>query len=693
MGDCRLAVDIGGTFTDVVLEVPGARHSCKVLTTPDAPERGVVDGVLRVLDIAAVAPARIALTVHGTTLATNAIIERRGARTALLTTRGFRDTLAFAYGHRFDQYDLSLVRPEPLIERPLRFEAAERMAADGSVLLELDEIELRATAKELREQDISSVAICFLHAYANNAHELRAAAILREEIPGLYLSLSHEVCPEIREYERTATTASNAYVQPLMAGYLGKLEDALKAIGVTCPLLLITSAGSLTSIETAIRFPIRLVESGPAGGAIFAQNVARELGADQAIAFDMGGTTAKIVLVNDYEPRHSRSMEVARAHRFLPGSGIPLRIPVIDMIEIGAGGGSIAHTDALGQIAVGPESAGSVPGPACYGQGGTKPTVTDADLLLGKLDPARFAGGKIALHRTAAAEAVAQSIGESLGFEESAAAAGITEIVDENMANAIRVHAADNGDQVETRTLVATGGAAPLHAARIAQKLGIPRVVVPSGAGVGSAHGFLQAPIAYQAVRSRVVALHDFDAQTVNAIFADLRAEAEAILKLASPERTYRERRYSDMRYQGQGHDLSVEIPGRAYTANDGKELEACFHSVYRKFYNRTIPNLCAQALTWTLILSVDSDGVRSSPVATETSGAAMARNTSPVFDAGIGGFVDANVFDRVDLMSGQTFAGPALVVEEQTTTYVPPGFTGQISAGHHLVLDQQEDV
>ncbi len=336
------------------------------------------------------------------------------------------------------------------------------------------------------------------------------------------------------------------------------------------------------------------------------------------------------------EPRHSRSMEVARAHRFLPGSGIPLRIPVIDMIEIGAGGGSIAHTDALGQIAVGPESAGSVPGPASYGLGGTKPTVTDADLLLGKLDATRFAGGKIALHRTAAANAVAQNIGETLGFEESAAAAGITEIVDENMANAIRVHAADNGDQVETRTLVATGGAAPLHAARIAQKLGIPRVVVPSGAGVGSAHGFLQAPIAYQAVRSRVVALHDFDAQTVNAIFADLRAEAEAILKLASPERTYRERRYSDMRYQGQGHDLSVEIPGRAYTTEDGKELEACFHSVYRKFYNRTIPNLRAQALTWTLILSVDvrrRREVRQS--LRKRSGAAMARNTSPVFDAG----------------------------------------------------------
>lgn len=689
MGDCRLAVDIGGTFTDVVLETPDARQSCKVLTTPDAPERGVVDGVLRVIEIAGIAPGRIGLTVHGTTLATNAIIERRGARTALLTTRGFRDTLAFAYGHRFDQYDLSLTRPEPLIERPLRFEAAERMAADGSVLLPLDEAALRATAQSFREQEIRSVAICFLHAYANNAHELRAAQILKTQLPQLYVSVSHEVCPEIREYERTATTAANAYVQPLMAGYLGKLGGALNGIGVVCPLLLITSAGSLTSIETAIRFPIRLVESGPAGGAIFAQNVARELGAGQAIAFDMGGTTAKIVLVNDYEPRHSRSMEVARAHRFLPGSGIPLRIPVIDMIEIGAGGGSIAHVDGLGQIAVGPESAGSVPGPASYGLGGQLPAVTDADLLLGKLDPARFAGGKIALDRAAASRAVAAALGERLGFEDSTAAAGITEVVDENMANAIRVHAADNGDQVETRTLVATGGAAPLHAARIAQKLGMPRVVVPSGAGVGSAHGFLQAPVAYQAVRSRVVALHDFDAQAVNNIFAELRAEAEAILQLASPDKKYRERRFSDMRYQGQGHDLNVEIPARIYDASDGKALEACFHAVYRKFYNRTIPNLRAQALTWTLVLSVDPAGAASPDAISAVSSLAAPSGSQAVFDAGLGAFVQAGVFDRMHMKPGQGFAGPALIVEEQTTTYVPPGFTGAISANGHLVLDQ----
>ncbi|MGE3244804.1 MAG: hydantoinase/oxoprolinase family protein [Beijerinckiaceae bacterium] len=691
MQDCRLAVDIGGTFTDIVLEHPGGKTSGKVLTTPEAPEKGVASGIAQVLRQAGAGPDRVSLVVHGTTLATNAIIERRGAKTALLTTKGFRDTLAFAYGHRFDQYDLSLTRPEPLIDRSLRLEADERMAADGSVLRPLDEAALRATAADLRARGIKAVAVCFLHAYANGAHEARAREILLAEAPGLYVSLSHEVCPEIREYERTSTTVSNAYVQPLMAGYLGKLGGTLQELGIVCPLLLITSAGSLTSIDTAIRFPIRLVESGPAGGAIFSQHVARELGAREAIALDMGGTTAKIVLVNDFEPRHSRAMEVARAHRFLPGSGIPLRIPVIDLIEIGAGGGSIAHVDALRQIAVGPESAGSVPGPACYGLGGSKPSVTDADLVLGKLDPSYFAGGRMKLDSERAKAAVDDAIGAPLGFATDTAAAGITEIVDENMSNAIRVHAADYGDRVETRTLVATGGAAPLHAARIAQKLGIPRVVVPAGAGVGSAHGFLQAPVAYQAVRSRVVSLREFDAGQVNAIFDELRGEAEAVLRLASPGRSYTERRFSDMRYQGQGHDLSVEIPARRYGAEDGQVLQERFLEVYRKYYSRTIPNLAAQALTWTLILSLDRPATASPAPLAAGSGEPPVKAHTSVFDAGVGGFVEAKVYDRAAMPPGCSFAGPALVVEEQTTTYAPPGFAGSMTAGGHLVLDRSE--
>jgi N-methylhydantoinase A len=704
MKDCRLAVDIGGTFTDIVLEYPGGTDTGKVLTTPHAPENGVADAVQLVLEKSQVSPERIGLVMHGTTLATNAIIEKRGAATALVTTEGFRDTLAFAYGHRFDQYDLSLTRPKPLIERRLRLEVPERMAADGSVLKPLDEGAIVSIGRQLHANNIASVAISFLHSYANGAHEARTRDILLEQNPGLYVSMSHEVCPEIREYERTVTTSANAYVQPLMAGYLTQLQNTLTACGVACPLLLITSAGSLTSIETAIRFPIRLVESGPAGGAIFGQHVARQLATREAIAFDMGGTTAKIVLINDFEPRHSRSMEVDRAHRFLPGSGIPLRIPVIDMIEIGAGGGSIAKLDQLRQIAVGPESAGSDPGPACYDHGGEKPAVTDADLVLGKLDPDNFAGGRFPLNESRARAAIDATIAGPLGFNTVAAAAGITEIVDENMANAIRVNAADHGDQVENRMLIATGGAAPLHVARIAQKLSIRQIVVPAGAGVGSAHGFLQAPVAYQAVRSRVLSLQEFDAGLVNAIFDELRSEAEAILQIAAPGGEYRERRFADMRYQGQGHDLNVEIPARRYTADDSSVLEQRFHEVYRKNYNRTIPNLRGQALTWTLVLFAARDHTPDLPGHGEDKAPEEGSNTQQqagiqrqikiqrqVFDTGLGALVEAHVVQREGIAAGQTINGPALVIESQTTTYIPPGFHAMKHESGHLILEETQ--
>ena len=691
MASHRLAVDIGGTFTDVVLEFTDRTVSGKVLTTPDAPEKGVVDGISQVLSSTGIGPEDISMVLHGTTLATNAIIERRGARTALLATEGFRDTLEFAYGHRFDQYDLELVRPDPLIERPLRLEVPERTAADGSILKDLDEDAVRSVAERIKSGNIESLAICFLHSYANGTHEARACEILKQQCPDLFVSVSHEVCPEIREYERTSTTVANAFVQPLMARYLTGLDSNLSAIGIKCPLLLIMSAGSLTSIETAIRFPIRLVESGPAGGAILGQHIARELGVRQSIAFDMGGTTAKIVMLNDFEARHSRSMEIARAHRFLPGSGIPLRLPVIDMIEIGAGGGSVTSLDQLQRISVGPESAGASPGPACYGLGGESPTVTDADLILGKLDPAEFAGGRMKLDVDGAGVAIDRGIGKTLGLGIREAAAGIAEIVDENMANATRVHAADNGDRVETRVLIATGGAAPLHAARIAQKLSIDKIVVPAGAGVGSAHGFLKAPIAYEAVRSHVIFLNDFDAQLVNSIFEDLRREAEAVLRLAGRSTGFAERRYADMRYQGQGHELSVEIPSRQYKGNDGDVLEQSFHETYKKHFNRTIPNLGAQALTWTLVLSFAKQENTFHPAAEALVAVnADIKGNREIFDIGLGKAVMADVIDRQTAPVGATFTGPAVVTEEQTTTYVPPGFSGMINVNGHLIIERR---
>jgi N-methylhydantoinase A len=477
-----------------------------------------------------------------------------------------------------------------------------------------------------------------------------------------------------------------------MATYLGKLDAGLRELGARAPLLMIMSSGSLTSVETAQRLPIRLVESGPAGGAILARQIAIKLGASRSVALDIGGTTAKIILLTNYEPRHARSMEVARAYRFLPGSGLPLRIPVIEMIEIGAGGGSIAHIDELGRVAVGPESAGSAPGPACYGLGGERPTVTDSDLLQGKLDPDAFAGGTMRLDVGAARAAVEAHVGQPIGLGWADAAAGVCEIVDENMANATRVHAADAGEELESRVLIATGGAGPLHAARIAEKLGMSTVVVPKAAGVGSAFGFLKAPIAYEAVHSQIAHLAQFDAAAVNRIFADLRAEAEKVVRLASGGRALRERRFADMRYRGQGHELGVEIPARTYRNEDGAELTESFEAQYQKNYGRRIPNLSVEALTWTLVLSAEDDETADGHAETDPapSEAPVLRLTR-VFDAEVGDFVEAKVISREAARPGARFEGPALVVEDQTTIWTPTSFEGRISAGGHVILQRKQ--
>ncbi len=688
---CRLAADIGGTFTDIVLEMPHGFVSEKVLTTPQAPEQGVLTGVRQALARARVTPEAIEVAIHGATLATNAIIERRGARTALIATQGFRDTLEFAFGHRFDQYDLLMQRPEPLAPRPLRFEAPERIGADGSVLLSLDEAAVRALAKQLRDSKIESAAICYMHAYRNPAHEARTRDILTEELPGLYISVSHEICPEIREYERASTTVANAYVQPLIASYLGRLSEGLLAMGIKAPLLMIMSSGSLTSVETARKYPIRLVESGPAGGAILGQHVARQVGANRAIALDMGGTTAKIVLLNEYQPRHARMMEVARVHRFRAGSGLPLRIPVIDLIEIGAGGGSLASVDSLGRIVVGPRSAGASPGPACYSLGGKEPAITDADLLLGKLDPENFAAGTMRLNEARAREAIDMHVAAAIRTDAPTAAAGIVEIVDENMANATRVHASDHGDEIESRTLIATGGAAPLHAGRIARKLGIDRLVIPVGAGVGSAHGFLRAPVAYEAVASHVMSLKSFNLQAINALFARLRAEAHDIVNLGVGYGDIVERRFADMRYRGQGHDLQVELPVRDYGPGDGESLARLFDEAYLRVYNRTIPGLSVEALTWTLELSrapPQSPGEQTSLRVVH--GVAKPSGQRSVFDADLGARVDAGVYHRNALQPGAVFTGPALIIEDQTTTFAPSAFDCAVSEHGHLILTRR---
>ena len=684
----RLAVDIGGTFTDLVLALPGRAFSAKVLTTRDAPERAVLDGAREILGRAGLEAAGLGLVIHGTTLATNALIERKGARTALVTTDGFRDSLEIAYEHRFEQYDLYMERPEPLVPRPWRLEVPERMAADGSVLLPMDEGAVERIGERLAGEGIEAVAVCFLHAYRNDAHERRAREILSRFLPESAVAISSEVCPEIREYERASTTVANAYVLPLMEGYLQRLEEGLRGLGSAAPLLLMMSSGGVTTVETARRFPVRLVESGPAGGAILAQLLSAENGIRRALAFDMGGTTAKIALIDDFQPQQARHFEVARAARFVKGSGIPVRIPVIDMVEIGAGGGSIARVDALRRITVGPDSAGSAPGPACYGGGGALPTVTDADLLLRWIDPARFAGGKIALAPERAEAAVRDGVAGEVGMPVEQAALGIAEIVTETMASAARVHAVENGKDTADRVLIAFGGAAPLHAARLAQKLGIRRVLVPVGAGVGSAHGFLGAPIAYEVVRTRLLRLSDFDAEAVNALFDDMRAEAEAVVRLGV-RGELREVRTAFMRYRGQGHEVAVALPAERYGPDGGARLHAAFEDAYREMYGRVIPKLEAEALTWTLSLSEPK------PLPARLAEPEPAPAPDPVgrrtlVDPVAGEEVEAAVFAREALRPGARIVGPAVIVEAETSTLVPRGFTAALNAGGHILMERE---
>ncbi|MGE0410162.1 MAG: hydantoinase/oxoprolinase family protein, partial [Amphiplicatus sp.] len=600
MNKARLAIDIGGTFTDVVLEDTTGRVTAKALTTPEAPQRGVLAGVEEALAKTGRALSDIGVVIHGTTLATNALIERRGAKTALLTTEGHRDALEMAYENRFEQYDVNIDRPAPLVPRWLRLPVRERMDRHGRALIPLDEESVGAALSALDAEGVESVAIGYLHAYANPAHEERTAEIVAKARPDLSLTLASEVAPEIREYERLSTAVANAYVRPLMARYLTGLQRDLKARGFDGGLLMIASGGGLTTLDNAARFPIRLVESGPAGGAVLAAGIARALSLDALLSFDMGGTTAKLCLIDNYEPQTARSFEVDRRYRFKKGSGLPVRIPVIEMVEIGAGGGSIAHVDAMKRLRTGPESAGAAPGPACYGRG-ARATVTDADVALGKIAPERFAGGSIALDAEAARAAIAADVAAPLGFEGDVAAHAVAEIVDETMAAAARAHAIEWGKDLAARAMVAFGGAAPLHAARLADKLGLDRVIVPAGAGVGSAIGFLLAPPSYEVVRSRPTRLDAFDGAALDALFEEMREEARGVLAPATGGAALTETRAAYMRYRGQGHEIAVGLPPERLAPTG---LAALFEDAYRALYGRTIPGMEFEALTFALTLS-----------------------------------------------------------------------------------------
>ncbi|WP_436102082.1 hydantoinase/oxoprolinase family protein [Pararhizobium sp. LjRoot238] len=687
--NCRVGVDIGGTFTDIALDLDGALHSTKVLTDYTAPERAILTGVKSVAEMAGIKLSDIDILIHGTTLATNALIERRGAKTAFVTTEGFRDVLEMRTENRFEQYDLNIVLPPALIGRVDRFTVRERIDASGKTLLPLDTSSLAPLIDTIAAGDYESVAIGFIHAYVNGAHEVQVREALLSRLPHLSVSISSEVSPQMREFERFNTVCANAYVKPAIKSYLDRLVISLKEIGVGCPVYMIHSGGGIVSVESASEFPVRLVESGPAGGAIFAADIARRYGLDTVLSFDMGGTTAKICLIENQVPKTAKTFEVARTYRFRKGSGMPISIPVVEMVEIGAGGGSIAGIDAMRQIRVGPHSAASEPGPACYQRGGRNPTVTDADLILGKLDPDNFAGGAIPLSIAAARNAMEREIGANLKLDADGAAYGTCEMVDENMANAGRVHTVENGKNISDFTMITFGGAGPLHAARLCEKMGISTFLVPPGAGVGSAIGFLRAPFGYESVRSAVFNLSNFDTAGANRLMIAMQDEALSFVSGGLDAGSPIIDRIVFMRYAGQGWDIPVALPFNGFDETSAGHIRDLFLAEYERFFGRAIDGLEIEIVSWSVKASSPlPDVARVAEV--EGRRTMEPRTRRRLFDAGSRSFLDAGIHEREGLSPGDIVNGPAVIVERETSTVLTSSFAATVQTDGCLLITRR---
>ena len=674
----RVGVDIGGTFTDLIAfdARTGALSIGKTLTTPGEPAQGVIAGLGETLAIAGMGPEAVGGVVHGTTLVTNALIERKGAVTALLTTRGFRDAIEIRREGRYDLYDLFIEMPAPLAPRRRRFEVDERVLATGAVHTPLDPAQIPALVRAIRASGAEAVAVSLLHAYRNPAHERLLGAALAEQAPELVVSLSSDVVPEIREYERTSTTLANVYVRPLVERYLRQLEARLRELGAAAaPLFVMLSSGGTATVETACRFPIRLIESGPAAGALAAAYYGALTARPNLLSFDMGGTTAKACLIDGGEPLVAADFEVARVYRFKRGSGLPVRVPVIEMIEIGAGGGSIARVDTLGLLKIGPDSAGAEPGPACYGRGGVAPTVTDADLVLGYLDPRFFLGGRMPLD-TNAATAALQRIAEPLGMSVVEAAWGIHQVVNENMAGAARIHAVERGKDPRAYPVFAFGGAGPVHAYRVARILGTPELIVPLGAGVTSALGFLVAPLAFDFVRSYFSPLDSLDWTQADALVCAMEEEGVATLARAGvPREALTFRRTAEMRYKGQGHEVAIPLPDGPLVVATRPALEAAFASVYRGLYGRVAEGVPLEILTWRVVVSGPRPSLDLRDMGGHTTPVADARKGErAIYLPEAGGFAAVPIYDRYKLASGASFPGPAIVEERESTTIVGGG-------------------
>ncbi|HET9661548.1 MAG TPA: hydantoinase/oxoprolinase family protein [Thermomicrobiales bacterium] len=675
MDGTRIGIDIGGTFTDFLLfdGATGRFSIAKTLTTPDEPARAVSTGIGQLSDQTGLPVERVEQIVHGTTLVTNALIERKGAVTALITTKGFRDALEIAREHRYDLYDLFLEPPTPLVPRYLRLEMDERILSDGSISTPVDLDELPGLLETIRQEGATAVAVSFLHSYQNPEHERGVFERLQELAPELVYSVSSDVAPEIREYERTSTTVANVYVRPLAERYIAGLIDTLANIGFHGSLFIMLSSGGLSSPEAAARYPIRLVESGPAAGALAAAHIGKLSGREQLLAFDMGGTTAKACLVGRQGLTFSDEFEVSRVYRFKKGSGLPVSVPVIELIEIGSGGGSIARIDSLGLLKVGPDSAGAMPGPACYGRGGTQPTVTDADLVLGYLDPDHFLGGKMPLDLEKAATAIAR-IAEPLGLSVTDAAWGIHQVVNEQMAGAARIHAIERGEDARAFPLFAFGGAGPVHAYGVASILRSPEVIVPFGAGVASTIGFLVAPISFDFVRTYVGKLDILDWPEVAHRFNEMRNEGEAMLTGAGTSvEQISYQRFAELRYVGQGHQIKVRIPEGEFDISMTGKLLAEFEAEYKRLYGRVATGNPVEAINWRLVAAAPSPHLPLDMLAAEgaVDSTRARKGTRRAFVPELGSYQEIPVYDRYALGPDFATAGPAIIEENESTIVV----------------------
>jgi len=696
-GQRRIGVDIGGTFTDLVVfdDATGSFAVGKTLTTPRDPSQAVETLVLESLEREGVAIGSVQQLIHGTTLVTNAIIERTGSRTALLATQGFRDSIEIGRENRYELYDLMLEMPQPLVPRYLRLGVPQRTLADGTTLQELDSAFVEQLTRELVANGIEAVAIAFLNSFADPSAEREARAIIQRVAPGMRVSISSEVVPEIREFERTSTTIANVYVQDRVEKYLRELQARLYRIGFTGSLFLILSSGGIATVDTAMRFPVRLLESGPAGGALAAANYGASCGYDDLLSFDMGGTTAKFCIIDRGQPLIAHEFEVDRRYRLKKGSGLPIKLPVIEMIEIGAGGGSIARIDPMGLLKVGPDSAGAEPGPVCYGLGGIEPTVTDADLVLGYLDPDYFLGGKLRIDLEAAKLAIKERIADPSGLSLQEAAWGIHQIVNESMANAARVHTLERGKDPHRFPVFAFGGAGPVHGYRIAKALGSPALIAPFGAGVMSAIGFLTAPLAFDFVRSWPGRLDAIDWQKANALLGEMEAEGSALLEQSgvSPTQIWHQRA-ADIRYVGQGHEIQVPLPGGRLDSESIPGIVRSFEETYRRLYERLSESVPLEIINWRVISSSPPPLVRLQATGVEQTATSTARKDSrKAYFPELGGYVDTPVYDRYGLSPGTGFDGPAIIEERESTVIVGPDCRFRIDEQLNLIVELEDDL